>query len=70
VHEELTHRRRHVFHLAMGMALKSGNSVNGSYPERPRLLPVVMKNCDPFVFLPASKEKPLDLISRVSGATH
>ena len=39
-------------------------------PERPRLLPVVMKNCDPFVFLPESKEWLLGHISRVSGATH
>jgi hypothetical protein len=29
-----------------------------------------MKNCDPFVFLPESKGRPLDLISRVNDATH
>ena len=65
VHEEETHRRRRVFHLAKGMVLKIENSVNASYPERPRLLPVVMKNCDPFVFFPASKERPLGFIRRL-----
>lgn len=69
-YEKDTHQRRRAFHLATSMALKGKNSVNGSYPEGPRLLPVVMKNCDPFVSLPASKEQPLGIISRVSGATH